>query len=164
MNKILNNKALTLVELLVAITVFSALMIIATSMIIQSFDIINRSSEQVSTNQLAEIMLEDITNNLRIVESVVKDENNLWEFKFPDNYVDDKIEIKFANNKLKLEIDDKDKSKKIRFLEKVEDYDIEIIEKEEDGYTGRIIIKLNVKDETGKIIEKRKTILARNLS
>lgn len=160
MNKILNNKAITLVELLIAITVFSAVMIIAISMIIQSFNIINRSSEQVSKNQLAEIMLEDITNNLRIVESVVKDENNLWEFKFPDNYTDDKLEIKISDNKLQMKID----GKVIRVINNIKNIDIVEIVNDEDGYTGRIIVKMKVKDETGRIIEKRKTVLARNLS
>lgn len=159
MNKILNNRAITLVEILIAITVFSVVMIIVTSMIIQSFNIINSSSETVSTKQLAEIMLDDITNNLRIIKSVVREENNLWEFNFQENYDDNKIKLEITNNTLKIKID----GKVVRVLDNVQNTDIVEIVKDGTGNpTGKIIVNLNVEDETGRTINKRKIILARN--
>lgn len=160
MNKILNNRAITLVEILIAITLFSVVMIIATSMIIQSFNIINSSSETVSTKQLAEIMLDDITNNLRIIESVIREENNLWEFNFQENYDENIIKLEIVNNKLQMKID----GKVIRVLDNVKNTDIlEIVKDGTGNPTGEIIVKLNVEEETGRTINKRKIILARNL-
>lgn len=160
MNKIINNKGITLVEILVAITVFSAVMIIATSMIIQSFNIINRSSEQVSRKQLAEIMLEDITNNLRQIDSVISDEDNSWEFNFLDGNANDKLKIELNDNKLEMKIDGKD----IRVTKNIKNPDIEIIKDEKGNSTGRIIVEFEIEDETGRTIKKRKEILARNLN
>lgn len=156
MNKILNKDGITLVEILIAITVFSAVMIIATSMIIQSFSIINRSSEQVSTKQLAEIMLEDITNNLRKINNYDADEfnngNNIWIFTFNENGTDLEIKIKLTGNKLKLQID----GNEVRAIGNVQDFKV-------NKNDNRFIIELSVKDEIDNIINKRKEVLARNL-
>lgn len=156
MNKTIKNNGFTLVEILISITIFSVVMLIATSMIIQSFSIINRSSETVSTKQLSEIMLGDITNNLRRINRYDEDEfesdNGIWEFTFDENNTDVKLKLIFTGNELKMKHDNED----IRIIENVQKFDIE-------KNANRFIVELEVIDETGQNINKRREVLSRNI-
>lgn len=152
MNRVINIKGVTLVELLIAITIFSVVMIIVTSMIIQSFNIFNRSAETVSTKQLAEIMLVDITNNLREITSFKGEANEVWNFTTEDNGSDVNLKIIYSDKELKISID----NKIIRNINNVENFNIE-------RSANRFIIYLEVEDEEGEIIIKRKEVLSRNL-
>lgn len=156
MNKTLKNSGITLIEILVSIIIFSAVMLIATSMIIQSFNIINRSSETVGTKQLSEIMLKDLTNNLRQINSYNQDEftnnNNIWEFTINDNDTDVNLKIILSGDELKMKHDNED----IRIIENVQKFDIEKNE-------NRFIIELEIIDETGQTINKRREVLSRNI-
>lgn len=152
MNRVINIKGVTLVELLIAITIFSVVMIIATSMIIQSFNTFNRSVDTVSTKQLAEVMLVDITNNLREITSFKGEANEVWNFTTEDNGSDVNLKIIYSDKELKISID----NKIIRNINNVENFNIE-------RSANRFIIYLEVEDEEGEIIIKRKEVLSRNL-
>lgn len=152
MNRVINIKGVTLVELLIAITIFSVVMIIATSMIIQSFNTFNRSVDTVSTKQLAEVMLVDITNNLREITSFKGEANEVWNFTTEDNGSDVNLKIIYSDKELKISID----NKIIRNINNVENFNIE-------RSANRFIIDLEVEDETGKFIKKRREVLSRNL-
>lgn len=152
MNRVINIKGVTLVELLIVITIFSVVMMIATSMIIQSFNTFNRSAETVSTKQLAEIMLVDITNNLREITSFKGEANEVWNFTTEDNGSDVNLKIIYSDKELKISID----NKIIRNINNVENFNIE-------RSANRFIIYLEVEDEEGEIIIKRKEVLSRNL-
>lgn len=151
MNRVINIKGVTLVELLIAITIFSVVMMIATSMIIQSFNIFNRSVDTVSTKQLAEVMLVDITNNLREIISYNGENNNEWDFTL-NNGSEVNLEIKYSGDEVQMLVEDEI----IRSIKNVDDFDIERSE-------NRFIIYLEVEDEEGEIIIKRKEVLSRNL-
>lgn len=151
MNRVINIKGVTLVELLIAITIFSVVMMIATSMIIQSFNIFNRSVDTVSTKQLAEVMLVDITNNIREIISYNKENNNEWDFTL-NNGSEINLEIKYSGDEVQMLVEDEI----IRSIKNVDDFYIERSE-------NRFIIYLEVEDEEGEIIIKRKEVLSRNL-
>lgn len=157
MSRLLNIKGVTLVELLIAITIFSVVMLIATSMIIQSFNIFNRSAETVSTNQLAEIMLDDITNNLREITSFNGENNKVWSFTAKDNGSDVNLKIIYSGDELKISVD----NQIIRSIKNVRDFYINPVETNPD--MERFTIYLKVEDEAGKIIKKRREVLSRNL-
>lgn len=67
--KILDNKGVTLVEILMAIVILSVVMIIVYSMLFQTYEIVESSSIRVTDNRMVEFVFEDISNYIRKLES-----------------------------------------------------------------------------------------------
>jgi len=63
-------KGVTLIELIIVIVILGTVLTIATTMIIQAFNIVNPSSERMSAKQLAEIHLTEISKYVRNGEDI----------------------------------------------------------------------------------------------
>jgi len=98
-NNILNNKrGFTVIELLVAIVIMGAVLAIATTMIVQSFNVFRSSTYRMSAGQMAEMTLRQIALHVRAAESEPV-ENDNYIFLHPDyeeiiiEHVDDNLRL-----------------------------------------------------------------------
>lgn len=89
------NKGLTLVELLLAISIFGIVMVLVSTMLIQTYDIFGGTSERLTRKQMAEIRLEEIADAIRGNESYSLGDNedvddlNNNEYKIMISFEDD---------------------------------------------------------------------------
>jgi competence protein ComGC len=169
MNKnklILNINGMTLVEALLTIIVLGVVMLIVTSMIIQSYNVFENTSERLTKNRLVEIMLQDIKNHIRTATN--KDNYNkseilnasgqkigeLYSFQsFPNNNTTKiNYEIKHLNEDKLIFYEN---NKVIREINNVLKFNIT-----RKGYL--FYIKIIFSDESNNEKEKTLTIFARN--
>ncbi|GEM_PF-984672 len=75
-----NNKGLTLIELLVAILLFGIVITLASSMLVQSFNLIEPSMRRMSASQLAELSKREIVTILRTAVSFESNDGS-YEFR-----------------------------------------------------------------------------------
>jgi prepilin-type N-terminal cleavage/methylation domain-containing protein len=75
-----NNRGFTLVELLISFTILLIVLTLMGTILVQSFDIFRDSTERVSNNRLTQIMIEDITQNIREYKYFDFATNNTWKF------------------------------------------------------------------------------------
>jgi prepilin-type N-terminal cleavage/methylation domain-containing protein len=73
-----NNRGFTLVEVLITFTILLIVLTLMAAILVQSFDIFRDSTERVSNNRLTQIMIEDITQNIR--------EYKYFDFTTPDTW------------------------------------------------------------------------------
>lgn len=82
MNKFISiDNGFTLVEILMTVIILGVVMLIVTSMIIQSFNIVDDSSQRITQNRLVEIMIEDISNYFRSATDFTEISSNKYEFE-----------------------------------------------------------------------------------
>lgn len=159
-----NNKGITLIELIISLVFLGIILVIVSSFLFSTFDILKNNSDRVTTNQLTEIMLEDMTNLLREVKAHdeinnEKIEKHIFYNDIEKENVDFKIIYNKRNNILKIEKN----SMTVRSLNRVLSKDDENILKKIKEDSSVFIINFLVKDKSGNIIKKHKTVLSRNL-
>lgn len=80
MNKPINyvnkNKGFTLVEMIIALMILGIVLTLATTMIVQAFNIFGDGSRRMSAKQLAEINLTELSKYVRNGEDIMFDEEN----------------------------------------------------------------------------------------
>lgn len=154
-----NNKGVTLVELLIAIVVLGVVMTIVPLFLFPSFNILRDNSTRVTNNQLAEIMLNDMTSYLREArtdgETEIKNAIEEHIFYKDSDSGDEDFRIIYNENNQSLEI--REDSSIIRTLERVKSF----------SKTGPVEssfrINFIIEDENGNYIEKSKSVFSRNL-
>lgn len=143
-----NNKGLTLVELLITLTILALVMTLTATILVQAFNIFNSSTGRVSNNRLTQIMVEDITQNIREYSYFNFKSNNIW--KFASDRVDNFI-IKYDKNKNELTLNKSDKV--FRKLEGVKDFKLKsyasdkIVNYDKNKIEFRTGIKINFDDD-----------------
>lgn len=128
-----NNKGLTLVELLITLTILAIVMTLVATILVQAFNIFNSSTERVSNNRLTQIMVEDITQNIREYSYFDFKNNNKWEFD-PDktnNFI-----IEYNENKKKLSLTKS--GNKFRSLEGVESFKLKSYASDQIEYYNEV--------------------------
>lgn len=75
-----NNKGFTLVEVLITFTILLIVLTLMGTILVQSFDIFRDSTERVSNNRLTQIMIEDISQNIREYTFFDFKTNDTWKF------------------------------------------------------------------------------------
>jgi prepilin-type N-terminal cleavage/methylation domain-containing protein len=108
---LVDKKALTLIEILFVLIILGVVIMIATTMIIQTFGIVGTSSSRMSTDQLTALAQERIERHLRtVVESSDNSfgENlNKWVFNgYSTSGEEIEYEVELSNQRLFLKIAD----------------------------------------------------------
>lgn len=142
-----NNKGLTLVELLITLTILALVMTLIATILIQAFNVFNSSTERISTNRLTQIMVEDITQNIREYSYFDFEDNNKW--KFTSDRTDDFI-IKYDENKKELTLNKSDEE--FRKLEGVEAFNLKSYASDQIEYYKKIGENKEIKFKNGKKI------------
>lgn len=75
-----NNRGFTLVEVLITFTILIIVLTLMGTILVQSFDIFRDSTERVSNNRLTQIMIEDISQNIREYTFFDFKTNDQWKF------------------------------------------------------------------------------------
>lgn len=78
----------TVIELLVAIVIMGAVLAIATTMIVQSFNVFRSSTYRMSAGQMAEMTLRQIALQVRAAENDPSNNGNNYSFDHPDHNVE----------------------------------------------------------------------------
>ena len=91
-NLIGGESGITLVELLIAIVFMSIVLMVATAMIIQSYDIFYGGTERMTASQMAEMAVNQLANDIRAsedvtVEVVNGDNNHCINVEHEDEYI-----------------------------------------------------------------------------
>ncbi len=165
--KIIDNKGLTVIELLVAIVILGVVMAIVTGMVVQSFNVFDSSTRRMSAGQLAELAKTEIAGYLRT--TIPHTDNNFedlgeWRFKgyhprYPDLIVDFTIKHDEANNTLSVEINGGEiEGQSVLILNNVVDFDINQLDDDNDSFF-EIYVKI---DDGDNIATKRTTVKSRN--
>lgn len=153
-----DKKALTLIEILLAVIILGIVMTIATTIIIQTFGIVGSSSSRMSTKQLTSLAENRIEKHL---QTAINDVNNnfgkeqiQWTFK---GYSDagEKIDYQVDHNNDKLTLTIGTQSGEV-ILNNVNDFYIEKVNNK-----GVFRLYFDVNDDTDSI-KRKKIVTARN--
>lgn len=100
-----NDKGLTLVELLIAIVILTIVMALIATILVQTFNIFSNSTERVSKDRLIQIMIEDLSQNIREGHYFDFRNNNTWIFysaKDSEGNLIENFRIENSNDKLSI--------------------------------------------------------------
>jgi len=154
--KININRGFTILEVILTIIVLTVVLTISSSIIIQTFNIFEDSTERLTRNRLAEIMLTDIAQYLRAAtETDSLKDNKIFKAYSPaggteKNY---SFEYREADNKLLF----KEEGNLLRKLDYVSENGFVI---DTDGDMIEIFITIN--NEAGNKVKKSLKVYARN--
>lgn len=169
-----NNRGLTLVELLLTLVILAVVMTLIATILVQSFNIFRESTERVSKNRLTQIMIKDLSQNIR--EGHFFDfRNNNWVFysgKDADGNLIEDFKIKYNSGKLSIIKN----GKEVRSLEDVANFKLKSFalnseSNQIDYYNGdnteldSFIFEFELKVNLGNnnFIEDVKSVYSRNL-
>ena len=154
------NNGFTVIELLMAIIILGVVMAAVTTMIVQSFNVFDRSTRRMSAGQLAELALSEVGGYLRTVtETIELNENGPWKFKGYHPNFEEEVEFNLTLNdrRLSLAIENENDYDRI-IVNNVNDFNITKNETDE-----KFIILIEVKDEEDNTARKRLNVTSRNL-
>lgn len=144
LRKIKNDNGLTLIELLISIALLGVTLAIATTIIIQAYNIVPSGSRRMSAKQMAEMHVTEIARHIRNNEELEVNGNTV------DISSSDEITIE-ENGVFALEIEVNDETNiyhDIVYFElnNANDSYLIILEKEYDGDEGRVRTEVSPRD------------------
>jgi prepilin-type N-terminal cleavage/methylation domain-containing protein len=162
MNKFISiDNGFTLVEILMTIIILGVVILIVTSMIIQSFSIVDDSSQRITQNRLVEIMLEDISKYFRSATDFTVVSSNVYEFEAYSPYNGNENTYRISYNDTDSELTFEENNNVLREVTGISFFDMS------SGATSNsYIYQISVKyiDENGIQNEKQINLYARNLA
>lgn len=159
-DSIKTKRGLTVIEMLIAIVILGVVMSIATSMVIQSFNIFGSSTRRMSASQLTELAQTEVALHLRSAKTkiYVDADENIYEFDGFYEGNEGTLKFVFDSNSEKL----------LLSFEKPGEDTINrtiannIVEFEVEGESNEFDIYIKAKDDNN-TSEKRLSITSRNL-
>jgi len=159
-----NNRGFTIVELLVAIVIMGSVLAIATTMIVQSFNVFRSSTYRMSAGQMAEMAVNRTSLYLR---SAVEDEDNIFGCLNDDNNIEfyayhpdheEVVKIKFELEDNDLTTNAYDDLNEFRLIAYgVEEFCIE----QKNG--NKFSLSIQYIDDEGNVKTKRTNVKSRNI-
>ena len=173
LHKIRNSeRGFTVIEMLVAIILVGAVLAIATSMIVQSFNVFRSSTFRMSAGQMAELAQRQVALYLRSATDVddigcLTDDGNNGELTFTAYHPEDdrdspeqvKIELSLEDGGLRIEVEDLDIDRQLAYS--VQRFCIEKVDDRNDEFEISIVY-YDQEDETYR--RKGTTVRSRNIS
>ena len=149
-----NNKGITLIEILISITILGVVLAIATSMIIQTYNLVPSGTRRMSAKQMAEMHVTEIAPYIRnagegdTIEIEIVDDGGNGEIVIGD---DSKYDEDF-NEPVSVELHiDNDEKEKIGTYHDVSSLKIEYNENENEKYSYKITLTKKYDDEVGTV-------------
>lgn len=148
-----NNKGVTLIELLIAISILGVVLAIATSMIIQAYNIVPSGTRRMSAKQLAEMHVTEIARHVRnahkgdtieIVENGGNGEVVIGDGSEYDEDFSEPVRIELYN----------DEGEKIGTYHDISSFKIAYIGNANGQYSYEITLEKEHDDEKGKVTTK----------
>ncbi|ADO77001.1 pilus assembly FimT family protein [Halanaerobium praevalens] len=154
------NKGITIIEILITVMILGVVFSVASPMIIQTFNIFDKSSIRITQNRLADLMLEDISTHFKSAMSYNEKKINglnIYEFEAyspqSGNQKTYKI-IETANSELEF----RENGNLIRRIENVEKFKIN------NDNPPIYFLELKINKENGEKLEKQISLYARNIT
>ena len=162
MNKFISiDNGLTLVEILMTIIILGVVILIVTSMIIQSFSIVDDSSQRITQNRLVEIMLEDISNYFRSATDFTVVSSSVYEFEAYSPYDGNENTYRISYDNTNSELIFEENGNVLRVVSGISSFNI-ISGTDSNSYIYQISVTYT--DENGIQFEKQINLYARNLA
>ncbi|RAK06713.1 pilin/secretion family protein with methylation motif [Halanaerobium saccharolyticum] len=145
-----NNRGFTLVEVLITFTILIIVLTLMGTILVQSFDIFRDSTERVSNNRLTQIMIEDISQNIRESKYFDFTTTDSWKFWYDEiNGDTEKADFEISKNNNEFELKKKETEDSNLKIERVLENVLEF--KLKNYVSEKIILYKMDKDGTGNI-------------
>jgi len=156
-----DNNGLTLVELLISIALLGVVVALASTMLVQSLNVIEPSMRRMSAGQLTELAKSELATYLRTATIPVDETEDTWTFTgyHPSTDEADLIHFEIIKDNGSVRVIAKDGEEEIEnrtVVNYVEDLEINNVN---NGFK----IYVRVVDSDGNVAHKRATVRSRNL-
>jgi len=160
-DSIKTKRGLTVIEMLIAIVILGVVMSIATSMVIQSFNIFDSSTRRMSASQLTELAQTEVALHLRSAKTEITNNEDKNKYKFDGFYEGNEgtLEFVFDSNSERLLLNFKKLGEDTIISRTIAN---NIVGFEVEGESNEFDIYIKAKDDNN-TSEKRLSITSRNL-